>query len=229
MTSVSVMYSDARDFVERARARSSAAAGARVMSLDELRGPALATAPRWQLDELVGRLAEVSGQGHRATYSAVVGPILEAQVRDEPVAWLGLPGRAFFPPDLDDNGVDLEALVMVWVRDAMTAARAADTLLRSGGFGLVLIDLGLTGELPMAVQGRLVGLAQRHEAGLIVMTDKPRDAPSIGSIVSLRAEALRERLPDGSGFRLTINALKDKRRGPGWQESIVTAPFAGWR
>jgi recombination protein RecA len=73
-------------------------------------------------------------------------------------------------------------------------------------------------EIPIAVQGRLVGLAQHHDAAIVVLTEKPREASSLGSMVSLRAEAVRERASGGRGWRVAVRAVKDKRRGPGWSE-----------
>jgi recombination protein RecA len=218
-------FTDAKDFVDRARARSSAAASARVISLDEVRAHATSAAPRWQLDDLTGRLTELSGQGAVASVTAATALVLEAQLRGEPVAWIGRAGVSFFPPDLDDSGIDLDALVVVHVADAIAAARAADTLLRSGSFGLLVLDLGGDAVLSMATQGRLVGLAQRHDAALVAITEKPRAAPSLGSIVSLRAEAIRERT--GDGFRVALRAIKDKRRGPGWTQAVEVVPPPG--
>ena len=217
---------DAKDFVNRARARSTAAAGARVISLDEVRATAVAAGPRWRLDDLTGRLAELSGQGAVASLTAAAALVLEVQARREPCAWIATPGSSFFPPDLADGGVDLEALVVVRARDALIAARAADTLLRSGGFALLVLDLG-AGELATATQGRLVSLAQRHDAALVAITERARDAGSLGSIVSLRAEAVRERR--GGQFAVTVRALKDKRRGPGWSDPVEVVPPAGLR
>jgi hypothetical protein len=130
-------FLDAKEFVDRARARSSAAAGARVLSLDDARARAEVAGPRWQLDDLTGRLTELSGVGAVASLTAATALLLEAQQRGEPCAWILLPGSSFFPPDLAASGVDLEALVVVRARDALIAARAADTLLRSGGFALL--------------------------------------------------------------------------------------------
>jgi recombination protein RecA len=213
---------DVQAFLDRARATSTVAAAdgtARVISLDEVRATRVVPAPRWTLDELTGRLTELSGQGAVASLTAAVMVVIEAQERGEPVAWMTLPSASFYPPDLAEAGVDLEAMVVVRAPDPVVIARAADRLLRSGGFGLVVIDLGPAGaqvELPIAVQGRLVGLAQHHDAALVVVTDKPATVPSLGSMVSLRAEAVRER--SAAGYRMTLRASKDKRRGPGWIE-----------
>ena len=104
-------------------------------------------------------------------------------------------------------------------------------LLRSGAFGLVVIDLGLGGqglggeqELSMVQQGRLVTLAQAHDAAVVCLTEKSAETASIGSLVSLRAEAMRS----GQGeLQIGLRALKDKRRGPGWTRAIKVRGPAG--
>lgn len=224
-----------RAFLSRAR-EGGAADGARIIRLGDTRGEVQAETPaRWQLDELTGRLTELSGLGAVASLTAATSLVLEAQGRGEPAAWIGLPPSSFFPPDLDDAGVDLDALVVVRAPTITGMVRAADRLLRSGAFGLIILDLGATAaaEIPIAVQGRLVSVAQHHDAAVVAITEKPRDAASLGSMVSLRAEAMRERLSGtaaagtGFGFRVTVRAVKDKRRGPGWTELAAAMGPAG--
>lgn len=209
-----------KEFLEKARADApagSARAAAAVLSLDEMRRQRAVVEPtpaQWSRAQLSGRLVEVSGIGAVASLTAAVGVVLEAQVEGEPAAWICMATSTFFPPDLADNGVDLDALIVVRAPTVAHAGRAADRLLRSGGFGLIVLDLGPGAEVPMALQGRLVGLAQRHDAAILCLTEKANDAASIGSMVSLRAEAKRVR---GEGrFTVTLRALKDKQRGPGW-------------
>jgi recombination protein RecA len=178
---------------------------------------------RWGLDALRGRLVELSARGASATLTTAVELVLEAQQLDEPVAWVTLGNATFYPPDVADSGVDLEALAVIQVHDIVAAARAAERLLRSGGFGLVVLDFSdSTTDLPIAHQGRLVTLAQTHDAAVVCITEKPGDAPSLGSLVSLRAEALRLYTPDPASersYHVTLRALKDKRRGPGWSHT----------
>lgn len=229
------MSSDLRAFLSRAR-ESGPAAGARIISLAELggnRAEQTLPAPRWQLDELTGRLTELSGVGAVASLTAATSLVLEAQGRGEPSAWITLPSASFYPPDLDDAGVDLDALVVVRAPSAVALVRAADRLLRSGAFGLLVLDLGAVrpdetaSSLGVGVQGRLVGLAQHHDAALVVLTEKPRSAASLGSMVSLRAEAVRERVIGQRQFRVAVRAVKDKRRGPGWAELAEATGPAG--
>lgn len=193
--------------------------------------PARERAP-WGLTALRGRLVELSGRGASAVVTAAFQLVCEAQRAEEPVAWVTLASGAFYPPDAADSGVDLAALVVVRVTDVRAALRASERLLRSGGFGLVIVDLddpdlldryrygngaaGAAGAEPFltldaAKQGRLVSHAHAHEAAIACLTDKSETAPSLGSLVSLHASALRMHGP-----KLTVRALKDKQRGPGW-------------
>lgn len=181
----------------------------------------------WAYEGLVGRLVEISGASASAVLTAAVGLVLDAQGRGEPAAWVSPRASTFYPPDVEASGVDLGALVVVRVPEAGAAARAADRLLRSGAFGLVVVDLAGGGSegsaapkspsksLETSGLTRLLGLARRHEAALVLLTRKGESAPSVGSLVSVRVEARRERVEAGR-FRCALRALKDKRRGPGW-------------
>lgn len=224
------MSDDVRSFL--ARARGPLGAAARVVSLDDLRAQrgALAVpgdAPRLARAELGGRLVELSALGAAATLTCATGLVLEVQEQGEPVAWIAVASASFYPPDLADSGVDLAALVVVRAPELLAGVRAAERLLRSGAFGLVVMDLGRDAELPMAHQGRLVGLAQQHDAAVVCLTAKPADAVSLGSLVSLRVEVLRRR--DGDGYLATARALKDKQRGPGWSVATRLAGPPGLR
>jgi recombination protein RecA len=213
-----------------ANARGSAQA-AKVMSLDELRARRGGedTEAKWTLATLRGRLVELSARGATATLTMATELVIEAQTQHEPVAWLTLANGTFYPPDVAECGVDLAALVVVRTPDATAAARSAERLLRSGAFGLVVIDLGGAGasaDLSMQIQGRLVTLAQTHDAAVVCLTDKGEDTSSLGSLVSLRAEALRVR-DRGELFEVKVRVLKDKRRGPGWTQTFKRRGPAG--
>lgn len=188
---------------------------------------AIAT-PAWGREQLAGRLVEISGQGAAAPLTSAVGLVLDAQMDAEPVAWIMLPDTAFYPPDLADSGIDLDALVVVRAPGVLDAARAAERLLRSGAFGLVVLDLGQDARIPTPLQGRLVSLAKRHDTAVVCLTVKSSESASLGSMVSLRAEALRARGEDGA-FRCKVAVLKDKCRGPGWSHSEVVCGPAGLR
>lgn len=169
----------------------------------------------WRLGAFRGRLAEVSGNHACASLTLVFRLVLEAQRRAEPVAWIHRGESVFYPPDVADSGVDLDTLAVVRAPGTHRAARAADQLLRSGGFGLVVLDVGADDRLPSAFQTRLAGLAHKHDSAVLCLTEKDGRRPSLGSLVSLRAEVVRTEHA-GDRFRCEVRVLKDKRRGPGW-------------
>ncbi|MEK7879367.1 MAG: recombinase A [candidate division NC10 bacterium] len=182
---------------------------------------------RWRLAEIAGRLTEVSGAGVTAALTLAFGLVLEAQRQGEPVAWITPAESSFYPPDAAEGGVDLDALVIVRVHEARAVARVADRLLRSGGFGLIALDLGAA-PIPMPLQARLAGLAQKHHTALVCLTEKASTAPSLGSLISLRVHAQRARLAEDR-FECRLTVLKDKRRGPTWAHAEVCRGPAGLR
>jgi recombination protein RecA len=218
------MSDDLRDLFANAKGT---AATARLLRLDELAPPV--AHERWSLDAMRGRVVELSARGASATLTTAVELVIEAQGVAEPVAWVTLANATFYPPDVAQSGVDLAALAVVRVSDTTAAARAAEQLLRSGAFGLVVLDFGGGGEVELALAhlGRLVTLAQAHDAAVVCITKKANDVPSLGSLISLRAEALR--LRDGEqDYDVTLRVLKDKRRGPGFTRAIKRRGPAGF-
>ncbi|HET8933288.1 MAG TPA: hypothetical protein VFN67_07620 [Polyangiales bacterium] len=178
------------------------------------------------MSEVAGRLVELSGTGASAVLTAATGLMLDAQRMQEPVAWVGTDESSFFPPDVAQSGVDLSALVVVRIPTADTKrpipsllAVAAERLLRSGAFGLVLIDLSSRKEpaISQPLQSRLLCLAQRHQAAVLFMTEKAEESVSLGSLISLRAHVGRTWL-GRERFLCELRVRKDKRRGPIWSE-----------
>ena len=179
------------------------------------RRPVRETPRAWNLSSLAGRLTEMSDSGAAPSLTAAAALILQAQQRGEPAAWIGFGNSIFFPPDFAEWGIDLEALPVVRVPDALAASRAADQLLRSGAFGLVVLDLKAEARMHMAAQSRLAALARKHHTALLCLTRKKRGAPSLGPLVSLHGEGSITRTAF-SRFDWEIRMVKDKRGAPGW-------------
>jgi recombination protein RecA len=186
--------------------------------------------PAWNLAALAGRLVELSGSADAASLTAAFGLVLDAQLSGDRAAWVSLAGTSFFPPDVMDGGIDLDALPVVRVPDARSAGRAADHLVRSGGFGLVVIDLVVAraDAIPIPLLTRLLGLARAHEAAVVILTRKSHDAPSLNSLISLRAETGRSSSAAGR-YNVSVHVLKDKRGGPGRTHSEACRGPAGMR
>jgi recombination protein RecA len=150
-------------------------------------------------------------------------------MKDVPAA-----GSGFFPPDVHETGVDLSALPVIRVPDVPAVFAAADVLLRSGGFGLIVADLGNPSNVASTSLARLAGLARRYHTALLFLTRLPvtparRSTKSVswkatlhgatgslGSLVSLHAHGRRRRIGPGQ-FQCELAVLKDKQRGPIWQ------------
>ena len=174
----------------------------------------------WRLQTVAGRLVEISSAGNTAALTLAATLILEAQHGQEPVAWVSARESIFFPPDFAAAGIDLAALPVVRIEDIAKAARVTDTLLRSGGFGLVVLDLDNAAGLPMAAQTRLAGLAKRHHAALLCLTRREGRTPNLGSLVSLRCESSKQRVEENR-FTCELRVMKDKRRSLTWQHTEV--------
>lgn len=121
----------------------------------------------------------------------------------ERVAWVD-PARLLYPPSAEALGVSLERLLVVRAEDAQ-AAWAAEQLLASGCFGLVVVS-----EAP-DVHGagrRWEQAAWRGRGTLVVLSDKPvRDLPADlrFSVQDDVATVLRRR-GGGQGARVTVPA-----------------------
>lgn len=169
----------------------------------------------WTLPAVAGRLVEISRSPAGTPLTLAFQLLIDAQRRGEPVAWIGRRDTSFFPPDAFDAGADLSALPVVWAKDVVMVAKAADLLVRSGAFGLVLVDLGVEPALPAHASSRLAGLAKQHGTAVVCLTEKDARQPSLGPLVSLRVHADRRVFGDGR-YRCEAQAIKDKRGKPGW-------------
>lgn len=174
----------------------------------------------WTRPALAGRLVELSGTGASASLTFAAVLVLDAQRRGETAAWVTARESCFYPPDVADNGVDLAALPVVRVPETVYVVRAGERLVRSGAFDLVVLDLGTLDHgrqsaVALPLLTRLAGLAEKHETAVLFLTEKRAAAPSLSSVVSLRAESRRERTSEGE-FVCELVSLRDKRRPAGW-------------
>ena len=193
-----------------------------------------------------GRITELCGS---AQTTAAASILAQAQREGETAAWIQPVRGELYPPDLEAFGIDVGALVVIHVPDAPAAnqrpratslggqpsasgpiagpsgqCRAAELLLRSGGFGLVVIDFSRAEPQGGAAwQGRLLGLARQHEARLVLLRRSEQPA-SLGPLVGLRLASHVARAPSPSDppgftpktgrFELRHEVLKNKSGGP---------------
>jgi recombination protein RecA len=168
-----------------------------------------------------GRVVELSGvvDGACARASTAIGVVRHVQAEGDTAAWIQPEGGPLYPPDLAEAGVDLDALVVVHVPGAALPhglCKAAELLLRSSAFGLVVVD-GTAAPWPNAPTqawlGRVLGLARQHGSRVLLLTEKPTHADSLGTLVGLRVESQRRREPSG-GFVVEHHVIKNKSGSP---------------
>ncbi len=181
----------------------------------------LALPATWSIADLAGRLIEVTGRDAAGRTSWLARLVAQTQREGETAAWLQVAPGQLYPPDLQTAGIDVRALAVGMLPDGPALLRAADVLLRSGGFGLVVVDLDGVPLRPTDGQlGRLLGLCQKHGAALALLTrevaggTEPGAGLQLGSLVSLRLQMARD-LPAAGRCTLRAEVVKDKRRGPG--------------
>lgn len=176
----------------------------RARTLVKAPGPSL---PPLSLDRLTGRITEISEAGYFGALTAVAAVLDQAQARGEACVWVATGDSLFYPPDLAFRGLDVEALAVVRVPGPQAGTLAADWLVRSGAFGVTVIDWTGNG-IDEAVLGRMAKVAEDRKTAVIVLTRKSDSSPSLGTAVSLRLTVRRS----GDG-ELEVEVTKDKRSG----------------
>ena len=158
----------------------------------------------------VGVLTELSWAPGAARTTLAALWTAGLQEEGQAVAWVERCGSTLFPPDLAALGIDLAKLDVLRLPNkaaALDLGRGTELLLRTGAYGLIVVDLtdvdmeirrllGLTQDLrklraltqlwPMAMQSRLRALTRKHRTRLVLLTSTPATAMSLGVAVHLR-------------------------------------------
>ena len=139
----------------------------------------------WSLERLKGRLVELSSEQGAGAFSLAAQLVWKAQSSGTLVVWAGGREHGVFPLDLAAQGIDLASLLMIRTSDQARRFKAVELLLRSGCFGLVVLDLEPgPAKLTEAVLGRMMQTARKHAATVLFLTMKLAGQPSLGSMVS---------------------------------------------
>jgi len=142
-------------------------------------------------------------------------------------------GCELFPPALAAAGVRLERLMIVPCTEPVAMARAADILIRSGAFSVVVIPALPSGRgTGSATWTRLASLTHRANAVLIALGSEP--SSELCYFASVRVEAAIERVrfngPTGhfcelAGYDIRATIRKHKRAAPGASALIACTSF----
>jgi len=189
--------------------------------------------PKWSVAYLAGKLVELRSAAASAVLTAGISLVHKAQVRLEAAVWVTSTESIFFPVDAETWGIDLSALAVVRVPGAMAMLKASDKLIRSGAFGLIILDFvslwppptgkgdkkpGALGHISFAQQSRFLGLAQQHQTAMVFLTSMHCSLSAASALVSLRGQVERCHV-DTDIHEVQLHILKDKQRGPGWHHA----------
>ncbi|HEV3085858.1 MAG TPA: hypothetical protein VGX96_01440 [Candidatus Elarobacter sp.] len=162
--------------------------------------------------------------------SALAARLLAAATRRGLGAVVGV---NLFPPALEAAGVRLERLLFVRVGEPVEAARAADIVVRSGAFTVVVIPALPSGRgIGSATWTRLASLTHRANALLLAVGDEA--SAELRYFASLRLETSIERVrwngPSGhlgelAGYDVRAVVRKHKRAAPVGEATIRCDPF----
>ncbi len=212
-------------WVQRERARARIATG--VAALDAPLGGGW---PQGKVGELVGPAS--SGRS-----AAAVATTAAATARGEVTAWID-PDGAFDPASAAAAGVDLERVLWVRPRGIGEAVRAAELVLGTGGFTVVVLDLGAAAAIARERNGasrgalalRLARATERAGAVALVLAGRPWAGTLAGVTVALaRGEARWGGAQDGPRWfaGLTLRAQVERGRGREWGAGEKRAAAGG--
>jgi hypothetical protein len=142
-------------------------------------------------------------------------------------------GEDLFAPALAAAGVRLERLLCVPVTEPVGIARAADIVLRSGAFGVVVIPALPSGRgTGSATWTRLASLAHRANALLVAVGVEPSTELRYFASVCLETTIERVRwngesghLCELAGYDVRASVRKHKRAAPGASTTFTCLPY----
>ncbi len=142
-------------------------------------------------------------------------------------------GTSAFPPGLAAAGIRLERLLVISAPEPVGAARAADILLRSGVFTVIVIPALPSGRATgSATWARLASLAHRANVALIAIGVEA--SSELRYFATVRVETAIERVrwngPSGhfgtlAGYDVRATVRKHKRAAPGGSALIACSTF----
>jgi hypothetical protein len=153
------------------------------------------------------RVTEVAGPRSGGRTGLACAVAARATGAGETIAWVDVED-ALDPEAAADAGVVLARTLWVRPRGPREGWRAAEILLRAGGFGLVVLDLDEgAGRAPAtATLVRLARAAAETRSTLLVVT--PRAVIGTFAALGLEARARRARWSGGAGRLVTLDGIE---------------------
>jgi RecA/RadA recombinase len=153
-----------------------------------------------------GRISELAGGPSAGRTGIACAIAAHATWAGETIGWVD-PEDALDAEAAAAAGVALARTLWVRPRGTADAVRAAEILLRAGGFGLVVLDLGAQpGRTATATWARLGQAAERTRSTLLVLA--PVRAAGGAATVGLEVAARHVRWSDGPGRLVLLDGIE---------------------
>lgn len=152
-----------------------------------------------------GRITELSGRCSVGRTALAAQVVAAATRRGETVAWID-PTDRLEPESLTGAGTQLGRVLWVRPLTPPDALRAADLLLRTGGFGLIVLDLDVVAPpRTVGAWSRLRQAVEQARSVLLVWSNVRLVNGSAALVLELSAECVRWRC--GIGRRLLLDGV----------------------
>jgi hypothetical protein len=143
---------------------------------------------------LRGGLTVIAGPASSGRTSLALSLLAQMTAREEICAWVDA-SHSFDPGSAQMGGADLRRLLWVRSSNVEQAFPAADLLLHSGGFGLVVLDLGdippsALHRVPLSFWFRFRHAIERTPTALLVLEQEPAAKSCASLVLRLQRKAV---------------------------------------
>lgn len=153
-----------------------------------------------------GRMVEIVGRRSSGRTSLGLGALAAATRRGEAVALVDVDGM-LDARSAEAQGIELQRLLWIRAGDGARGIRAADLVLRAGGFGVVVLDVGESvPRVPDAAWLRLGREAERSHAALVVLS--PLRATGAFAAITVETSGPTPRLDGGGASPRVLRAVE---------------------
>lgn len=179
----------------------------------------------------LGALTEICGSNLASSGKTSVLHSLLARASRKYFCALVDPGDGFDPASAERARVEFSRLL--WVRCGRSrqkmppleqAFKATDMLLQSGGFGLIVMDLGgfpekLVRRIPLSSWFRLSRVLEKQDTALVVIEQRPHAASCAGLVLELRPRPAAWQANLLAGFSIAAEVTRCRQKNPAQPET----------
>ena len=179
---------------------------------DRFPKPKLELSMNWHPSKLKGQLNELIGEEHSAHLTITSSIIQSFQAITESVVWITPSLNTFFPPDMDQSGIDLSNLTIINLPNLPAMTKVTERLAYSNAFGLIILEITPGKNIPHISMRKLMQSVTKKETAIVFLNTSGN---IIEPFISLRGHVHRDKAQKSEEFHYSIKILKDRQNRPG--------------